>query len=123
MIPQAEISILRRQFCASLESHRHNKWMAEFCPKRWLTSTRRPRSQKQKQWKRLKNSRREAGDNRFKSHVSARPIISMICSPTQFGGLYLERNELMNWFRTSCLMLLVSGAAVAHVYAHAFADH
>jgi copper resistance protein C len=29
----------------------------------------------------------------------------------------------MNWFRTSCLMLLLSGAAVAQAHAHAFVDH
>jgi methionine-rich copper-binding protein CopC len=47
----------------------------------------------------------------------------MICSPTQLGGLYLEENKLMNLFRNICLMLLLSGPAVAHVYAHAFVDH
>jgi|SRR5881392_3668471 len=29
----------------------------------------------------------------------------------------------MNWFRNVCLTLLLSGAAVAHAYAHAFIDH
>jgi methionine-rich copper-binding protein CopC len=35
----------------------------------------------------------------------------------------LEENEPMNWFRNSCLILLLSSAAIAHAYAHAFLDH
>lgn len=47
----------------------------------------------------------------------------MICSLTPSGDLYLDENKLMKWFRNIYLILLLTGAAVAHAYAHAFVDH
>src|SRR5438874_8986394 len=73
--------ILRGRFCASSESRPHSPpqaEMAEFCPKRWLSSILqlRDRNRKPKRSKRQRISRRERGDNRFKSLASARPNIS-----------------------------------------------
>jgi methionine-rich copper-binding protein CopC len=47
----------------------------------------------------------------------------MICSLTPSGDLCLDENKLMKWSRNIYLMLLLTGAAVAHAYAHAFVDH
>ena len=47
----------------------------------------------------------------------------MICSLTPLGDLCLDENKLMKWFRNIYLILLLTGAAVAHAYAHAFVDH
>src|SRR4029450_204068 len=72
------MSIWRRQFCTFLELRRRKKWMAEFCPKQWLTSIRSRLGEKRKrrQSKLKKISRREAGDNRFEFHALVQQFIS-----------------------------------------------